>query len=250
MHRTGNGVAAAILVALGGIASGCRSDPTPGGTLAESDAAAAIVSVEVSAIAGPVRACPAGQAHPLVCCVGSPGVLPTCYETAAAPFGECPAGAYAFPDGRTCCPLDGPSGGQSGGSTACASTPADDPSGATDAGAAAAPACNLPCPPGAYSNTTIGFEATTPACTPADVSLPGAECLFCCFDNGTPGGASCMSNTCDCPGNYPCQCIPSCPTCPAGWQPPAAGQFDLCCQTSAGGTTRCFSQSSVVETPG
>jgi hypothetical protein len=237
MQQTAMRVAALIFIALGIGAPGCGKESTLTAALSETDAAAAVVSVDVSGIAGAVLACPAGQAHPLVCCEGSPGTLPTCFENSIAPFHQCPAGAYAFPDGRSCCPLDG--------SAACAPAPTA-PSPLADAGGAA-PACSLPCPPGAYSNAAIEFEPTTPACTSSDVSL-SADCLFCCFDDGM-GGASCMSNSCRCTGNYPCRCVPSCPACPDGWQPPAAGQFDLCCQPSVDGTTSCFSQSALVETP-
>jgi len=222
------------------------------------DAAVTIVAVGAAGIAGGVQPCPGGEAHPLVCCVGGPGVSPTCFELTSLPFQQCPNNAFAFPDGRTCCPLDGSSACTAAaspvndsGETPSNDASAPDPSSnASDAGAVNLASCSLPCPPGAYGNTAIGFEATTPVCSASELSLPGASCLYCCFDNATDGGASCLSNACSCPGNHPCSCLPSCPTCPSGWQPPSGGQFDLCCQQSADGTTSCFSQSTLVRMPG
>src|SRR5450631_1984412 len=163
-----------------------------------------------------------GEAHPLVCCVGGPGVSPTCFELTSLPFQQCPNNAFAFPDGRTCCPLDGSStctaaaspvndSGKTSSNDASAPYPS---SNASDAGAVNLASCSLPSPPGAYGNTAIGFEATTPVCSASELSLPGASCLYCCFDNATDGGASCLSNACSCPGNHPCSCLPGCPTCP------------------------------------
>jgi hypothetical protein len=211
------------------------------------DAAVTIVAVEPAGIAGSVQPCPSGEAHPLVCCVGGPGVTPTCFEHTSSPFQQCPNDALAFPDGRSCCPLDG--------SSACTTAPTpsnasalDASSNTTDAAAVDVASCSFPCPPGAYSNTAIGFEATTPACSASELSQPEASCLYCCFDNGGDGGASCLSNACSCTGDHPCSCVPRCATCPAGWQPPSNGQFDLCCQPSAAGdgTTSCFSLSTLV----
>jgi hypothetical protein len=38
-----------------------------------------------------------------------------------------------------------------------------------------------------------------------------------------------------------------CDPCPAGWQMPAHGQYDLCCQQNEAGVTDCFSQAHVIE---
>ena len=221
------------------------------------DAAVPIVAVEPVGLAGSVPPCPGGEAHPLVCCVGGPGVSPTCFEQTSTPFQQCPNDAFAFPDGRTCCPLDGSSACTAAVSPANASpdtstgdaSALDASSSSTDAGAVNVASCSLPCPPGAYSNTAIGFETTAPVCSASELSLPQSTCLYCCVDNAAGGGASCLSNACTCPGDHPCSCVPSCPTCPAGWQPPSTGQFDLCCQQAADGTTSCFSQSTLVRLP-
>ena len=238
--------------------AGCAKN-TDVGAVRQVDAAVAIVAVEAAGLAGTVQPCPSGAAHPLVCCVGGPGMSPTCFEHESSPFQQCPNDAFAFPDGRTCCPLDGSSACTAAASPANASpataagdaSALDASSGSTDAGAIDVASCSLPCAPGAYRNTAIGFETTTPLCSASELSLPGASCLYCCFDNAAEGGASCLSNACSCQGNHPCSCIPSCPTCPDGWQPPSSGQFDLCCQpsTHGDGTTSCFSQSTMVRIP-
>ena len=257
MRSTRKWFIALILVPSAIALPGCAKN-TDVGVVRQIDAAATTVAVEASGIAGSVEPCPSGEAHPLVCCVGRPGASATCFEHESSPFQQCPNDAFAFPDGRTCCPLDGSSACTTAASPASASldTSANDASAldassstTTDAGAVINVAsCSLPCPPGAYSNTAIGFEPTAPVCSASVLSLPQSSCLYCCFDNGD-GGASCLSNACSCQGNHPCSCVPSCPTCPAGWQSPPSGQFDLCCQQAADGTTSCFSQSTLVRLP-
>lgn len=252
MRQAPGPVVASILVALVSAASACAGGKQSMVVL-DTDAAVSFISIEATALAGPVQSCPAGAAHPLVCCVGAPRDTATCFEHPLSPFQQCPAGAFAFPDGRTCCPLDGASA-----CTPSVASPLDGSgdavldasSGAADAGAPPPMGCSLPCPPGAYPNAAIGFETTTPTCTASDMSLPGTDCLYCCFDTGADGGASCLSNACSCTGKYACSCAPGCPTCPDGWQAPPSGQFDLCCQQAPDGKTSCFSQSSLVQMPG
>lgn len=238
-----------ILISSASALSGCTKSADVM-AVRQTDAALTIVAVEPAWIAGSVQPCPTGEAHPLVCCVGGAGETTTCFEHTSSPFEQCPSDAFAFPDGRSCCLLDGSSACTTAASPPNASA-LDASSSATDAGAVDVPSCNFPCPPGAYSNTTIGFETSTPICSASELSQPEASCLYCCFDNGADGGASCLSNACSCTGDHPCSCVPRCPTCPDGWQPPTGGQFDLCCRPSINGdgTTSCFSLSTLVSMP-
>ncbi|HLK89138.1 MAG TPA: hypothetical protein VKZ18_04535 [Polyangia bacterium] len=247
MHETARRLAALTFVA-GLIASaGCGKSPGATAVL-ETDAAVPYVAVAVADVVGPVKPCPDGQAHPLVCCPGAPGQPAACYEHTDGAFRSCFGTEYAFPDGRTCCPLDGAAACATveAAWAAVASSPGD--AGAADAASSPAPGCSLPCPPGAFTSASIGFETGTPACSVGQLSTPGAACMFCCFDDGT-GSPSCVSNACSCTGKYACDCFPACAACPAGWQPPTGGQFDLCCRPEADGTTSCFSQSSLVQLP-
>jgi len=185
---------------------------------------------------GNISACPAGSAHPNVCCSPvQPG--PECVEFPDAPFFPCEATVpqIIYPDPRACCPLDG-SGG-------CTATPPSEADGGSDG------LCYEPCGPG-------GLYEANPAAGPQ-----GQQCCYGISVSKNPGiqppSAVCPSSDCD---GAPCA-EPQCGACPAGWDLQDLGRLngwglrasdlatqELCCQAGDGGTL-CFSQADRIVTP-
>jgi hypothetical protein len=86
-------------------------------------------------------ACPAGFAHPNICCDAATDVASTCGEWTLDPFRACNSGWTTYPNAFLCCNLADP--------TDCTPTPAD-------AGASVPPppppiGCGFVCPPGWWS---------------------------------------------------------------------------------------------------
>jgi len=190
-------------------------------------------AVSVSDIQGAVVPCGAGYAHPTVCCSAGPGQSVMCVGTPADAFRACDEGAFAYPDNRLCCPLDG--------RTDCIEGSSSSADGSTGT-------CSYPCAPGGYPPSKLAAPGGTPLCTTDTYSDPAQDCYYCCLDLPATG-SSCTSNMCTCPGSNPgCTCGPTCGSCPSGWAAPREGQLDLCCQTTQGGTQQeCFSQSILVQ---
>jgi hypothetical protein len=105
-------------------------------------------SLTPAEVTGTVSACGANAAHPNVCCTAGPNEETSCVAYPDAPFKPCPGNATAYPDPRSCCPLDG----------ASPCTPVVDGGGLARSGAAV---CNNACPPGWYVPVppdSVGFE--------------------------------------------------------------------------------------------
>jgi hypothetical protein len=94
-------------------------------------------SVDPSTVKGSAAACPAGYAHPNVCCESSQGAAPQCGAYEQHPFQACESGWTTYPNPLTCCSLKNDQD--------CIDTP-------TDAGAPVPPSygCGYVCPPGWY----------------------------------------------------------------------------------------------------
>jgi hypothetical protein len=210
--------------------------------------------VAPSAVSGTVPACPAGAAHPNVCCTAGPNQAGSCVVYPGAPFTQCDTGTTTYPDPRSCCPLDG--------SGNCASPPPSSSGGSggsgSSSGGSAGGGCAYACPPGWYAPA----NASGNECCQTDSSgstLCGASGGGAPGSSGSSGGSSGSGSggtcgVCACPACPddggacpPCDCQPSagCPTscgsCPPGWQAPQ-GAPDLCCMTDSSGGIECFSQ--------
>ena len=246
MRQAPDQVVASILVALALATSGCDKGKQAMVVLSP-DAAVSFVSIAVAAIAGPVPSCPAGAAHPLVCCVGVPGDGATCFEHPLSPFQPCPAGAFAFPDSRACCALDG--------SSACAPTvaPTRDASSdaAPDAGAqprhrwaAACLAHRVP------TRTPRSASRPRPRCAPLPTALSREPTASTAASTPAPTLAR---PACPTPAFAPAnmraaapRAAPAAPT--AGRRRPPASSTSAASRPPTG-TTSCFSQSSLVQPP-
>jgi hypothetical protein len=173
------------------------------------------------------EACPAGSAHPNVCCTAAPGQQTSCGTYPDAPFEACDKGSQTYPDPRSCCSLDGandctPAGGGSASTSTSSSGPGVVMSGSASASTAGAPspavsgsACAYACPIGYY--------------VPANPS-PGE----CCASLGA-GAVECFGMASSAGQTS------ACPACPSGWQVPE-GEPGLCCQDEPDGMIECFSQ--------
>jgi hypothetical protein len=228
-----------VVVACAGVLAGCRADPAAAPQpIHDTDAGATAASVSadsvpLSVLSGAVPACPAGSAHPNVCCRSGPDEATVCSERAVSPFEPCDSASLTFPDPRTCCPLEG--------SGACA--PLSDGGEPGEAGSHSA--CSFPCGPDGYPPSKLSDDGGFSSC--ADIGPTGGSCVYCCE------GLGCPSNVCHCPAipvNAPpdaasCRCGPQCDACPAGWDS-SFGVPDLCCRTLAEGR-ECFSQAGTIE---
>jgi len=173
-----------------------------------------------------VPACETGFAHPNICCRASPTQATECADCPGAPFAACDNASLTFPDPGTCCSL---ADGGCGEASVLSAPPMD---------SGLELNCSYPCGPGGYSPHELQ-SLRQPVCSDlADGSL--GICLYCCFGSG-----ECPTNTClGGPTTPPTRCgSDNCGLCPVGWQAPARGQYDLCCQTDTAGVARCFSQS-------
>jgi hypothetical protein len=172
-----------------------------------------------------VSTCAPGYAHPNICCKSGPMQPTACTQCAQTPFAPCDKGALTFPDPYSCCALDG--GG-------CNVTK---PGTTKNEGS-----CTFPCGPGGYFPEALGDAAIhfEPFCPDVDGSL----CTYCCFDQknnlGNSDPVCAGGNLCTLEISGPCG--PTCSSCPAGWDVPPHGQFDLCCRMGGDGKSQCFSQ--------
>ncbi len=170
-----------------------------------------------------VPACNAGYAHPNICCRASATQVTECADCRGAPFAACDNASLTFPDPGTCCSLGD-------GGCAEASVLSVDPG-----DAAIKLSCYYACGPGGYSPHELQSPTARACSDVADSSDP--VCYYCCL------GGGCVSNQCSCGACPPSGCGgDNCGACPAGWNVPAGGQYDLCCQTDGSGAARCFSQ--------
>jgi hypothetical protein len=124
--------------------------------------------VSVSVLGGPVPACPAGQAHPNVCCsnTGPLQLAGTCVEYPQTPFLACSSlaiGSLIFPDPQTCCPLDGIG--------ACSPAPK---------APATQPGCYEGCGPGGAYVATPDASPGGQCCYGGGLSLTGPSTPFRC----------------------------------------------------------------------
>jgi hypothetical protein len=176
-----------------------------------------------------IPACETGYAHPNICCRASPTQAAECAVCPGEPFAACDNASLTFPDPATCCSLGD-------GGCADASVLSAPPS---DAGIELN--CSYPCGPGGYSPHELQLFHL-PVCSDL-VDGSFGICVYCCFGSGL-----CPTNTCTGdPTTPPTGCgSDNCGACPAGWEVPAGGQYDLCCQTDGSGGSRCFSQSSSI----
>jgi hypothetical protein len=170
-----------------------------------------------------VPACNAGYAHPNICCRASPTQVTECADCRGAPFAACDNASLTFPDPGRCCSLGD-------GGCAEASVLSVDPG-----DAAIELSCYYACGPGGYSPHELQSPTARACSDVADSSDP--VCYYCCL------GGGCVSNQCSCGACPPSGCGgDNCGACPAGWNVPAGGQYDLCCQIDSSGAARCFSQ--------
>ncbi|HTB77946.1 MAG TPA: hypothetical protein VK762_32095 [Polyangiaceae bacterium] len=192
-----------------------------------------VVSLPVS---GSVPACDSGYAHPSVCCEPAPYQSAECVEDSDAPFRSC-GHWLTFPDARTCCSL-------ADGKTCTAPMP-------VSASGSTVP-CDLPCGPGGYlPDDPLGDAG--PVGMPDCADDPTGFCAACCYGMFSETGSNPTQIT-------PVLCaaivssqggpaICSDGACPDGWQVPPGGQFDVCCRTSDGGASECFSRANAIEPP-
>jgi len=228
-RRAGNVIRAAVFCGLVVVGWGCQTDKSVSGM--SGTGALNAQPVALPALPGDPATCSPGYAHPTVCCSAGPGLAAVCVGYPAAPFQMCDPGSFAYPDGRTCCPLDG-----NGECVNGSASPVDGSS---------AGECYYPCAPGGYSPSKLASTNGTPLCSTENQNQ---DCEYCCYDTQAAGPV-CVSNLCSCPASGPCACGPQCGSCPSGWDAPKAGQADLCCQTEQNGTTKCFSQATRVLQP-
>lgn len=213
--------------------------------------------VGASTISGYIPTCEAGYAHPNVCCRSGPREPTGCEECQSAPFRVCGDGSLAFPDPRTCCSLDDDTGCEE--ARVMSLLP--------DAGypAGGVGSCAYACGPGGFPADELPDAGTSlaPCVGGALDGGSGVPCVYCCWTTPSspcpgcpPDGTDtlCASNVCSCPaevpGSPPCVCGPQCSACPAGWDVPASGQFDLCCRTNDAGVTDCFSIANSISSNG
>ncbi len=183
-------------------------------------------------VEGTVPLCRPGYVHPSVCCEPAPYQSPECVQNSGTPFRPC--GRWlTFPDPQTCCSLED--------STKCIAPAQTTASGSTVQ-------CELPCGPG-------GFLPDDP------VENPDGGWANCA-DNATGFCVACCYGMFSQPGSYPspvttvgCSeirflqggpALCSSGACPAGWQVPRGGQFDVCCNA---GASECFSRATYIASP-
>ena len=163
-----------------------------------------------------VPPCGPGYVHPSVCCEPAPYQSPECVENLGAPFQPC--GRWlTFPDPQACCSLD--DGSQ------CMAPAQTTASGSTVQ-------CELPCGPG-------GFLPDDPVENPDGGWVNCANystgfCVACCYGRfSEPGSYPTPVTTVGCSEDPFLQGGPalcSSGACPAGWQVPRGGQFNVCLQ--------------------
>jgi hypothetical protein len=190
---------------------------------------------------GDVAPCPLGYAHPSVCCQAATDLPTVCSEASNPPFQACRSPAITFPDPSTCCSLDTDS--------TCALPDGDAAMQTGDAGPS--PSCYFQCGPGGYIPGQGPWDSGSgpPACASVanpigDAAVSADPCVWCCSYGGCPTNqVSCPSQGCGSFVQAGIQCDP----CPAGWQTPTGGQYDLCCRTNSQGGTDCFSQATSIQ---
>jgi hypothetical protein len=210
--------------------------------------------VSVGDVSGTANPCPSGSAHPNVCCESGPNQATSCVVYPNAPFTQCTSGTTAYPDPRTCCPLDG--NGQ------CAVPPPQ--SLPSDGGVASGGSCVYPCPVGWYSPPDSSGSSSSGGAgggvTCCETASDGSSSCVGSGGGTSGGGCTCACPSCDsdgsCPPCPPCNCpsqgpspAPSCDACPPGWQTPQ-GEPLLCCSEGPDGTISCFSQGVPPPPPG
>jgi hypothetical protein len=114
-----------------------------------------------------VGACPAGFAHPNICCEATATDEPTCGEWENDKFRACDSGWSTYPNAASCCSLSNPAN--------CIDTP-------EDAGVTSVPppayGCGFICPPGSYS-------------PPSDITPGGPISNSCCTYDPASGITAC-----------------------------------------------------------
>ena len=143
-----------------------------------------LVKVDPTTFSANITSCPAGFAHPNICCEGGKDTPSTCGAYFNAPFRPCDSGWQTYPNAAECCSLDDPSkcvaptgsgignlGGPSGGGGSC----------------------NWACPPGWWPETTKGVPETPPCdpranggkCPPPAPSYNSGSCCQLLSSGGT-----------------------------------------------------------------
>jgi hypothetical protein len=224
--------------------------------------------------------CPAGWAHPNICCNATAGKDPSCGAWEENPFRACGSGMATYPDPLSCCSLSDPK--------TCSDNP---PSGPTPPPTPPPVwGCGYVCPPGWYSqgpgvccevttsgdgvcNATAGVNGSGPSTTPscgvvypgnpgtsggggggpveADAAVP--DDASAATDGGIPDvsappppveDASVGCPPVDADAGYPDYDggpASLCGACPTGWTPDSL-QPEVCCEDLSDGTRLCFSQ--------
>ncbi len=115
-----------------------------GNTGDSSDKLKTLDTTAAKAQAANAGACPAGFAHPNICCEAAANEDPTCGAWQNDPFRACETGWSTYPNALSCCSLSNPKD--------CIDTP-------EDAGSVALPpppyGCGFTCPPGWYPDTGV-----------------------------------------------------------------------------------------------
>lgn len=148
-----------------------------------------LAKVDPTTFSSNITTCPAGFAHPNICCEGGMNTPSTCGAYLDAPFRPCDSGWSTYPNAAECCSLDDPS--------KCVA-PTGSGIGNIGGGNNGGGSCNWACPPGWWPETTKGGE--TPPCDP---SVNGGKC-------GGPLPPSYNSGSC-------CQLLSSGGTICQGW---------------------------------
>jgi hypothetical protein len=135
----------------------------------------------VKAAAAPVS-CPAGWAHPNICCTASASAAPACGAWEENPFHACVAGATTYPDPLSCCSLSDPKN--------CV----DSPSVPVTTAPPPPWGCGYACPPGWWEESAGSAGPTcceaTAGGAPACVAISGGPTLAPPTECGTSGSSS------------------------------------------------------------
>jgi hypothetical protein len=149
-----------------------------------------LAKVDPTTFSANITSCPAGFAHPNICCEGGMDTPSTCGAYLNAPFRPCDSGWQTYPNAAECCSLDDPSK-----CVAPTSSGVGNIGGPRGNGGGS---CNWACPPGWWPEATKGVPET-PSCDP---SANGGKC--------DPPGPSYNSGSC-------CQMLSSGGTVCQGW---------------------------------
>ena len=164
-----------------------------------------LAKVDPTTFTANVTSCPAGFAHPNICCEGGMDTPSTCGAYLNAPFRPCDSGWQTYPNAAECCSLDDP-----------AKCVAPTRSGTGNFGGGYGGSCNWACPPGWWPEASKDLPSTPPCVPSANGSkcpppAPTSNSGTCC-QMLSSGGTVCQGWAVD--STYPSTCTLPQPTPP------------------------------------